>query len=66
MQSIFKIKSLPCAMCNNQALKQVGALRGVFGANIDRINNILTIEHTDEIDRDSIENMLMSLDFIEE
>ena len=40
--------------CNNEVLKQLGQLQGVFGAEIDRIDGRIEVNHTDEISREAI------------
>jgi copper chaperone CopZ len=35
--------------CNNEVLKQLGTLRGVFGAEIETIDGRITVNHTNEI-----------------
>jgi len=35
-------------------LKQLGTLRGVFGAEMDRIDGKIEVNHTDEISREEI------------
>jgi copper chaperone CopZ len=40
--------------CNNEVLKQLGTLRGVFGAEMDRIDGKIEVNHTDEISREEI------------
>jgi copper chaperone CopZ len=40
--------------CNNEVLKQLGTLQGVFGAEIETIDGRITVNHTDEITRAEI------------
>ena len=47
--------------CTNKTLKSLGTLHGVFGAEIDQVNSVVTVEHTDEISREKIVEMLASL-----
>jgi hypothetical protein len=47
--------------CNNQVLKSLGSLRGVFGAEIETIDGKITINHTDEINRIELSEHLKSL-----
>jgi hypothetical protein len=47
--------------CNNEVLKTIGTLQGVFGAEIDRIDGRIVVNHTDEISRDQIAFTLNSL-----
>lgn len=54
MYSTFYVNKNQCMTCNNEVLKQLGSLRGVFGAEMDRIDGNITINHTDEISRDEI------------
>jgi copper chaperone CopZ len=47
--------------CNNEVLKQLGKLQGVFGAEIDRIDGKIVVNHTDEISRETISSKLDEL-----
>jgi hypothetical protein len=47
--------------CNNEVLKQLGTLRGVFGAEMDRIDGHIVVNHTDEISRAEIGQKLDEL-----
>lgn len=51
--------------CNNQALKELGKLQGVFGAEIDRTDGHITVSHTDEVTREKIAEVLVTLGFSE-
>jgi copper chaperone CopZ len=48
-------------VCNNEVLKQLGKIQGVFGAEIDRIDGKISVNHTDEIDRKTISEKLDEL-----
>jgi len=60
MYSTFLISKSECMACNNQVLKQLGTLRGVFGAEMNRIEGEITVSHTDEVNRDQIWEVLIS------
>ncbi|MDP3443546.1 MAG: hypothetical protein Q8T08_11870 [Ignavibacteria bacterium] len=47
--------------CNNEVLKQLGLLQGIFGAEMDRIDGRIVVNHTDEITRGEISNKLDEL-----
>ena len=61
MYSTFRISKSECMTCNNQVLKSLGSLRGVFGAEIETIDGKITINHTDEINRKELSEHLKSL-----
>ena len=61
MYSTFIISISQCMTCNNEVLKQLGALRGVFGAEINRIDGRIVVNHTDEITRGDISQKLDEL-----
>jgi len=61
MDSIFIISNKDCISCNNQVIKAIGTLQGVFGAEIDRIRGRILVSHTDEVTHEEIDNMLDSL-----
>ncbi len=54
MYSTFEISKSQCMTCNNEVLKQLGTLRGVFGAEIETIDGRISVNHTDEITRAEI------------
>lgn len=58
MNSAFQISSDTCLMCNNQVMQEVGKLQGVFGADVDYVNNVINVQHTDEVSREEIEQLL--------
>lgn len=61
MYSSFQISKSQCMTCNNEVLKQLGTLRGVFGAEIETIDGRITVNHTDEISRKEIADKLEEL-----
>ncbi len=61
MYSTFEISKSQCMTCNNEVLKQLGSLRGVFGAEIETIDGRITVNHTDEITRAQIATKLDEL-----
>jgi len=65
MDSTFIVSDTDCRTCNNQILKSLGTLQGVFGAEMDRIDGSIVVSHTDEITREQIGRILMSLGFNE-
>jgi len=65
MNSIFLVSETECSTCNNQVLKSLGTLQGVFGAEMDRIDGNIVVSHTDEIAREQISIELALLGFHE-
>ena len=65
MYSTFLVSKSECMTCNNQVLKTLGTFRGVFGAEMDRIEGEITVNHTDEVTRVQIAATLTSLGFSE-
>ena len=61
MYSTFQVSKSQCMTCNNEVLKQLGTLRGVFGAEMDRIDGRIVVNHTDEISREEIGSKLDEL-----
>jgi len=61
MYSTFQVSKSQCMTCNNEVLKQLGTLRGVFGAEMDRIDGSIVVNHTDEISREEIGSKLDEL-----
>ena len=63
MYSDFKISVSDGTTCTNQSLKSLGTLRGVFGAEIDRVNGLITVNHTDEVTKNEIATRLKELGY---
>ncbi len=61
MYSTFYVSKSQCMTCDNKALKTIGSLQGVFGAEIDRIEGRIVVNHTDEVTREAIAETLDSL-----
>lgn len=51
--------------CNNEVLKQLGTLQGVFGAEMDRIDGKIVVHHTDEVSKKAIADKLDELGWTE-
>lgn len=54
MYSTFYVSKSQCMTCDNKVLKTLGTLQGVFGAEMDRIEGRIVVNHTDEVSRDKI------------
>ena len=63
MYSAFLIFKSECLTCNNEVLKTLGTLQGVFGAEMDRIDGRIVVNHTNEVTREEIGAKLTSLGF---
>jgi len=61
MYSTFYVSRSQFMSCNNEVLKQLGTLQGVFGAEIDRIDGKIVVHHTDEISKKAIGQKLDEL-----
>lgn len=65
MYSAFLVSKSECMTCNNQVLKTLGTLQGVFGAEMDRIDGRIVVSHTEEVTWEEIGAILLSLGFPE-
>jgi copper chaperone CopZ len=65
MDSTFLVSTSECMTCNNQVLKTLGTLQGIFGAEMDRMGGRIVVSHTDEVSRNEISEMLGKLGFPE-
>ena len=65
MYSTFIISKTACMSCTNKTLKNLGTLRGVFGAEIDSIDGKVVVSHTDEVSRTEIAQLLESMGYKE-
>ncbi len=61
MYSTIRISTAECMTCNNEVLKTLGTLQGVFGAEIDNIEGKIVVSHTDEVTRLKITETLTQL-----
>jgi len=65
MYSAFLVSKSECMTCNNQVLKTLGTLQGVFGTEMDRIEGRIVVSHSDEVTRKEIGAILLALGFQE-
>lgn len=65
MYSTFLVSKNQCMVCNNQVLKELGKLQGVFGSELERIEGKIVVSHTDEVNREDIAKALEKLGFSE-
>lgn len=63
MYSTFEINSDECLVCNNQVMRELGKLQGVFGAEVDFVNGRISVNHTDEVSREDISKKLEEIGF---
>jgi len=63
MYSTFLVSTSECITCNNQVLKTLGTLQGVFGAEMDNVEGRIVVTHTEEVTRHEIESILIKLGF---
>ena len=61
MYSTFYVSKSQCMTCDNKVLKTLGTLLGVFGAEMDRIEGMIVVNHTDEVTREQIASSLDEL-----
>ncbi|HHT23536.1 MAG TPA: heavy-metal-associated domain-containing protein [Bacteroidales bacterium] len=65
MYSTFDVNSDGCLICNSGVMSELGKLQGVFGAEVDFVNNRVVVNHTDEVSREQIAKKLEELGFFE-
>ena len=65
MTTIFSVSKTECLSCNNQILKSLGNLQGVFGAEIDRSEGRVIVSHTDEVSCEQISSVLTQSGFMD-
>ena len=65
MYSTFLVSKDQCLAYNNQVLNELGKLQGVFGAELDRIDGLIVVSHTDEVSREEIVVKLELMGFSE-
>ena len=63
MTSVFLVSMKRCVSCNNEVLKSLGSLQGVFGVEIDRSEGKIFVSHTDEVNRQEVINVLSEIGF---
>lgn len=65
MYSTFDVNGDGCLICNTGVMSELGKLQGVFGAEVDFVNNRVVVNHTDEVTREDISEKLKELGFFE-
>ena len=65
MYSTFYVSKSQCMSCDNKVLKSLGSLRGVFGAEMNRFEGKIIVNHTDEVKREQISALLLELNWKE-
>ena len=60
----FEDSDAECLVCTNKSLKSLGTLQGIFAAQIDRVNQRIEVEHTDEVTREKIAQHLTNIGYI--
>lgn len=65
MYSTFDVNGEGCLICSSGVMSQLGRLQGVFGADVDFVNNRVVVNHTDEVKREEIARKLEELGFFE-
>lgn len=65
MYSTFYVSKSQCMTCDNQVLKTLGTLQGVFGVDMNRIEGQIRVNHTDEVAREQISSVLNELGWCE-
>lgn len=58
MYSTFDVDGSGCLACNNQVLGELGKIQGVYDADVDFVNQRVTVSHTDEVTREDILQVL--------
>lgn len=66
MKTTVIVENIKCGGCANSIRRSLGALRGVFGAEVDLTAGAITVEHTDEVTREQIAAKLLSLGYPEQ
>jgi copper chaperone CopZ len=65
MYSTFDVNGESCLICSSGVMSELGKLQGVFGADVDFINNRVVVNHTDEVSREDMAEKLRKLGFLE-
>lgn len=52
MRTIVKVKRGACCVFNNSLNRELAAINGVYGVNVDNYKNEITIDHTSDLDYD--------------
>lgn len=54
MKTILKMREITCTGCARSMGKEVGIIPGVYGVNIDIVNKIISVEHTEEVSKEEL------------
>lgn len=64
MKTTVKLQSTNRGCCFNSTYKEIGSLNGIFGVSIDTTNNTITVDHTDEVSRETIIQKLREMGYL--
>ncbi|MDR2914028.1 MAG: heavy-metal-associated domain-containing protein [Tannerella sp.] len=65
MKTTLIVENIKCGGCANSIHRSLAALTGVFGVNVDVASGAITIDHTDEVNREQLADKLLSLGYPE-
>ncbi|MEG0789957.1 MAG: heavy-metal-associated domain-containing protein [Alistipes sp.] len=54
MKTTINVENIRCGGCSNSIHKSLAALTGIFGVEVDIPGGKITIEHTDEVQREQM------------
>ncbi len=63
MKTEIKVKNIQCAGCARAIGKGIGVIPGVYGVNVDIANKVISVDHTEEITKDVLEEKLKSIGY---
>lgn len=58
MRTDIKITDIQCSCCPRTVGQDIGIIPGVYGVTVDYANKTISVEHTEEVDRQQIEKRL--------
>lgn len=65
MKTTIAVENIKCGGCMNSIHKSLASLTGVFAVSIDKESGKITIDHTDEVNREQLAAKLLSMGYPE-
>lgn len=63
MKTEIKVKNIQCTGCSRSIGKEIGIISGVYGISVDIANKTISVDHTEETNREELEKKLESIGY---
>lgn len=65
MKTIIEVENIKCGGCANSIRREIGTIQGVFSVDVNFIDGIISVDHTDEVERKTIADRLLKMGYPE-